>query len=171
MILKGGETTLVAAVNASEIYLTNYHGVQTTNKTTGGTSTCYYALKTLCSPSSSNYFSTSYINSFVDVGYGDTPETEDDYYLADGNKTNPLLTCVGSGKNSFGVGDFTNVYANFRNDGASPVVVKEVGILGNPTAASGDGNIVAFFRKVLDNPITIQPGETYSFQYNVRFKH
>ena len=105
------------------------------------------------------------------MGLGDTPETEGDYALADSVHTNYKLSFVGGGRNATGVGDLCSVYSSFRNNGSEPVVVKEVGLMGNPTTDSSQYKTALFFRKVLDTPITIQPGETYMFLYNVRFKH
>lgn len=108
----------------------------------------------------------------IEVGFGDTAESASDYNLADPNFDNPQLSVSAYGKNAIALGDILNVYGNFRNNGGTNVVVKEIGIFANPagiTSSSGSYTILTF-RKVLDTPITIAPGETYSFSYNVRFK-
>ena len=104
------------------------------------------------------------------MGFGDTPETPDDYQLADSNYANRKLTVVGIGKNTPALGDIFSVFANFSNDGAENVIVKEIGIVGNPTDSSTTANLCLLYRKVLDSPITIAPGEIYNFSYRVRIK-
>ncbi len=110
--------------------------------------------------------------SLLNVGFGDTPETAGDYILADGNDANPLLKVVARSKNVAALGEICNVYVNVRNDGSSNVTVKEIGLYGNPTysGSSGGSNTCLLARKVLETPVTIAPGETYSFNYVLRFK-
>lgn len=124
---------------------------------------------------------TSMDRTFVDVGFGDTPETPDDYVLADGNsvpvknsgyvdKSEYHLTQVGGGYNAHtGNREFFSEYTNFRNDTNQNIIVKEVGVYGQfgSTNVNQAGLIM---RKVLDNPITIAPGESYSFTYRLRIK-
>ena len=111
--------------------------------------------------------------SAVDIGFGNTPESASDYKLADGNTSNQLLTIVNYGKNSAGIGDIINAYLNVRNNDGANVTVKEIGFYTNPTnsGSTGGNNTVLLLRKVLDTPVTIAPGETYSFTYVLRFKN
>lgn len=110
--------------------------------------------------------------SYLEVGFGDTAVTSDDYNLADSNATNPKLTCVASGKNNPNGADLINTFANFRNDGASNVVVKEIGVVGHIASSSSASvsNVALMYRKVLDTPVTIAPGETYNFNYRIRIR-
>lgn len=121
---------------------------------------------------SANYNNLSPGNGLLDVGFEDTPVSESDYILADGNATSARLTVVARGKNTATLGEICNVYTNFRNDGNTSVIVKEIGLYGNPTGSSSSGgnNTALLCRKVLDAPVTIAPGETYSFNYVMRFK-
>lgn len=109
-------------------------------------------------------------NSWIDVGYGDDAVTGSDYCLADSNYSNRKLTAIAAGRNTPTLGDIFNGYMNFRNDTAENVIVKEIGICGNPTSGNNIVNMILYYRKVLDNPITIAPGEVYSFNYKVRIK-
>lgn len=135
-----------------------------------------YGIRAACGYTAANpnqYATLGYGSAFVAVGFGDTAESPDDYGLADGNYSNPLLSVSAYGKNASAVGDILNLYANYRNNGNSNVTVREVGIIGNPTGnsqATGSNNVCLLYRKVLDTPVVIAPGETYSFSYNVRFK-
>lgn len=109
----------------------------------------------------------------LDVGFGDTAESPNDYKLADGNQQNAKLTRIAMGKNSYTTGDILSIYANFKNNGNANVVVKEIGYYANPcnqVRYTSNSNTCLLFRKVLENPVTIAPGETYAFSYNVRFR-
>lgn len=107
---------------------------------------------------------------WMDVGFGDTPATADDYVLADGNASNSKLTSVSQRCVYKGPRDLYSFIATFRNDGASDVVVKEVGIYGC-CANNDQGDVYHFavlmFRSVLTSPVTIKPNETYTFHYLV----
>lgn len=109
-------------------------------------------------------------SSYLEVGFGDTAVTAADYDLADSNLSNPKLTCVASGKNSPNGTDLINTYANFRNDGSSNVVVKEIGVVGVFNSQSSINAAALMYRKVLDTPVTIAPGETYNFNYKIRIR-
>lgn len=108
---------------------------------------------------------------FLDVGFGDTPETYGDYQLADSNYVAQKLSIVSAQAVGRGSKDILNVLAIFRNNGAENAIVKEVGIYGNPCSQSQIDNVELLYRKVLDNPVTIAPGESYSFNYIVRLKN
>lgn len=113
---------------------------------------------------------------WLDVGYGETAETPSDYRLADGNISNTLLTATASGVNTHAASPtqrmFFSVYTTFQNNGNSDVIVKEVGVYGNPSTNgyAYNTNTVLLCRKVLDNPITIAPGESYNFTYQLKIK-
>lgn len=120
----------------------------------------------------------SYLNigssvSFLDIGFSDDPESVTNYKLGDGNYANPRLTVVNYNKNTPTLGEIFNQFINVRNDGNTNVVVKEIGILGNPTGSSSSAgnNTCLIVRKVLETPVTIAPGETYSFNYILKFKN
>ena len=108
----------------------------------------------------------------LEIGYGDTPESASDYNLADPDYLNTKLTCVAFGRSTINTGDILHIYSHFKNNGGSNVTVREVGVFMNPSTSTSTGgnNVVLSFRKVLESPVTIAPGETYAFDYNVRFK-
>lgn len=63
-----------------------------------------------------------------------------------------------------------SVTASFRNDTNDVIVVKEIGIgisSGAYDGESGHSGKTLFARKVLESPVTIQSGETYSFTYAI----
>lgn len=112
--------------------------------------------------------------SWVDVGFGDTAESPGQYELAaPNNSATPKLTCIGGGQNNHS-GVLTNrtffdIYSNFRNDTSSNMIIKEVGYYGNLYGENSTHKCL-LCRKVLDTPITIAPGESYSFNYRLKIK-
>ena len=161
---------LSSAKNGATVNTVNLSG---TTKTIPGGYVAVWGnlLIAICGGSVNGYHAAGY-GAYIEVGFGDTPESVTDYNLADSNKDNPKLTYVAGGKNAAIQGDINNLYANFRNDSGTNVTVREVGIVGNGVGnSSGDfSEMCLFFRKVLETPVTIAPGETYSFSYRVRFK-
>lgn len=110
---------------------------------------------------------------WVDVGFSDTPESPTDYQLADSNFTNRKLTPSGGSVLTHSNRELISVQTVYLNSGSESVTVKEVGYVANPcwgTASSGQNRMVLFCRKVLDTPIVIAPGESYSFNYRIRIK-
>lgn len=171
MINNNAKKVFQVGISGGYIYGVNINGAQTSytlNET--------YALLALCgrdavSPGAA--LSLPYGGACVVVGFGDTAEAPDDYGLADGNYNNVRLAVANYGKNSYVAGDIISIYAGYTNNTGSNVTVKEVGIIGNPTGnsqASGGNNVCLLFRKVLETPVTIAPGETYIFSYRVKLK-
>lgn len=143
--------------------------------------------------STSGTFATQ---SFMDVGFGDTPVSADDIKLADGNMTlenkysgassweykKPLdgkeyLTIVSQAGNTKVDGEIINKTVVYRNDTENTVTIKEVGIywvinsMAYTTATywnSLSGCPIALaFRKVLTTPIVMAPGDVYAVTYRV----
>lgn len=151
--LLGGETDYVAAYND------------------GGASALQNKLRGMCGINIAQY-STSY-GVCVDVGFGSAAATPGDYKLDDSNFDNRKLDIVGSGVNTHTDRAMFDIYANFANNGNADVIVTEVGVYGNPTKGSSgtvDTACALLMRKVLDNTITIHPGETYNFNYRLVVK-
>lgn len=113
-----------------------------------------------------NYNPTNSNNQILDVGFSDTAESVNDYQWT-GNVYNSSLSLVSAQKLSKGNNEILNLIAVFRNNGASNVIVKEVAYLVNTSSGVKTG---LFARKVLETPVTIAPGESYSFNYILRFK-
>lgn len=129
----------------------------------------------------------------LDVGFGNTAESADDYKLEESNmhlvqrSTAPLYHV--SGKVYSGLtsavqnlmpdsddGCMLRIEALYQNESQTDdVVVKEMGIIavpgavGNPTSmAAGEAGWFLIARKVLASPVTIHPGETYKFTYKIK---
>lgn len=104
----------------------------------------------------------------LDVGFGDTEVSESDYTLADGNYANRKLTSVVQTYSNSGR-QLLSMTATFKNDGDSPVTVKELGLYiansGNQQGTPTVYGLVA--RSVLETPVTIGVGESYAFTYSV----
>ncbi|MBP5594274.1 MAG: hypothetical protein J6Y02_02740 [Pseudobutyrivibrio sp.] len=136
----------------------NYGGYQNLSVLTWNNSTCHYG------GTSSGAF-------HVIVGAGTTPPTKEDYDMADlsivGNDLlRPILqTATYSHANNGAV-----VTTSWRNDSAAPITVTEVGLAFKYNNGVYDkASNVLDARKVLETPVTIQPGETYVFSYNLKF--
>lgn len=106
----------------------------------------------------------------LDVGFDDTPVSASDYSFS-GNYEQNLLTATAIGNNEKTTGEIWNLFINLRNDGGSNVTVREIAYLVNPGTTSGQDKYFMIMRKVLDTPVTIAPGETYSFNYVLKFKN
>lgn len=118
----------------------------------------------------------SYANSgggsvWLDVGYGDTPETFDDIKLSNSNYSDRKLTVLSMTSLSKSSKELINITETVRNDTDNNAIVKEIGYICNPTYQGNLNYCVLLMRKVLDNPVTIAPGESYSFNYIVRLKN
>lgn len=107
---------------------------------------------------------------FLDVGFGDTPETINDYSLENPNYISNTLTFLNSQIISKGDREIYNMVALFRNDTGSNVTVKEIGYYATMANTSSPSYNALLSRKVLNNPITIAPGESYSFNYIIRLQ-
>lgn len=106
---------------------------------------------------------------FIDVGWGTDPVTPNDYILPYGNKVRNLLTVTGYGKNDHISRELFNIYVNFANNTAGATTIRDIGVYGN-IKGQGNNPVCLLMRKVLDNPVTIEPGESYSFTYRLRIK-
>ena len=106
-----------------------------------------------------------FLNSLtIYVGSNDTPVTSGDYTFNEGNLG--LTKVTSSGTNNSSEASYANNYiasfsATFRNDTNSDIIVKELGLIGN-TNGQGYINLAMIARDVID-PITIAPGEVYTF--------
>lgn len=113
-----------------------------------------------------------------DVGFDDTPESTSDY-IFHGNfykrniasPSEPALTPISYSAPTKAIGEIINHIVTYRNETGSNITVREIAVLSNPTQVSNGNKYVMLIRKVLDTPITIAPGESYTFQYILRFKN
>lgn len=132
--------------------------------------------------STSDTLSTNYNNATVLIGSNNDPESEDDFMLH-----SPINSGFSSNTGSI-IREFDSVTKTLTisrtytitNTGATDLIVKEIGKLVTARYSSTlDGQVstntstVLQDRTVLDNPLTIAPGESgtikYGFRYNVEF--
>lgn len=121
-----------------------------------------------------NYYYFPNIQQYVyawclDVGFGDTPPTLGDYTLADSNFANRKLTCMSMSGSNGTNSTMIQVMGAFKNEGDSAVTVKEIGLFyatKNYNQTVDQGSIL-FARSVLDTPVVVGVGETYTFAYSV----
>ena len=99
------------------------------------------------------------------VGTGDTEPTVNDYHLE--NDVTASLTLVnGTFGNRASRGDFPSTIATFKNDTVNAITIKEVGLEFTFRYSSSYHAMVLVSRKVI-TPITINPGETYTFTHYI----
>ena len=110
----------------------------------------------LTSPPSSE--TSDVVAPFIGVGSGDAVESANDYKLD--NYINTLSYVSGVAGNN---GDLTTKTTTFKNNTSSTIVVKELGLY------YGWSNMtpVLIARKVLDTPVSIEPGETKTFSVHI----
>ena len=111
----------------------------------------------LTSPPSSE--TSGVVAPFIGVGSGDAVESANDYKLD--NYINTLSYVSGvAGHN----GDLTTKTTTFKNNTSSTIVVKELGLY---YACETNMAPVLIARKVLDTPVSIEPGETKTFSVHI----
>ena len=122
---------------------------------------------------------SSYNGCWVDVGYGDTAVTADDYKLANGNMkvtTGSTVTLdgtmeldiVSSGQNTKSDGQFINFTVTLKNNTDHTVTVKEIGLYAQCNShTSSQNSICLMFRKVLSTPIVFASGDQYAITYAI----
>lgn len=115
------------------------------------------------------YITNATAGYYVDVGFDDTTPTIDDYVLGDSNATaaTRLLTYVSSTSAGGTYPYIRYVTTVYRNDTENDVVVKEVGLVSKYSLANRADRNYLLTHTVLDTPITIHAGETYSFVVNL----
>ena len=105
----------------------------------------------------------------LDVGFSDAELTKSAVVLADGNYSNSKLANVSVSNVTKTGDDIISMAGIFRNNGSENVVVKEIGLYAivcpssYPTVSMN--GLIA--RTVLSTPVTIAPGEQYSFTYRI----
>ena len=128
-----------------------------------------YSANVAINSSGCHYGGNGYAAFHVIIGAGDTPVTVDDYDLADASimasdKMQSQNQSTSSSRNNG-----TVVNTQWYNSSAAPITVKEIGLAfkNNPNSPYSKSVNILAARKVLDTPVTIQPGETYVFTYRV----
>lgn len=100
----------------------------------------------------------------IRVGTGDTAPAATDYCLA--NDVTSTLTYVSGSANQ--TGSITNATVTYRNDTASAIIIKEVGLSVHTGYTTQDYQHALMTREVLATPVTIGPGESKSFNTSIR---
>lgn len=95
------------------------------------------------------------------VGDGSADVTPEDYKL---EKALSLAVLSASCTHTNGV---TSVIRTFQNTTEEAVTVREVGLYVFKTTGGQQKYMVMVGRKLLDNPVTIEPNETYTFTYQI----
>ena len=108
----------------------------------------------------------SYSARYICVGSGSTPPTVDDYKLE-----NLIKTVSGdSVKASLDGNGNCVLLVNIKNtDSGKPIVINEVGLVGKCYYSSSGYVDCLIERTVLDEPLTLGPGESGFISYKVRF--
>lgn len=113
-----------------------------------------------------NYAYSRYNGMVLFVGTGDTPVTAEDYCLAEAKELSVTgASCVHSSNEK------TAITRTFVNETGEDVTIKEVGAYifftgyGNTGNGSYNYPVVMIGRKVLDEPVTMAVGDSYTFTY------
>lgn len=116
-----------------------------------------------------NYYTASALGWFLDVGFGSTSPTFNDYKLENSNSMdNAVLTHVnGQVFNTANV-DIKAVQSTYKNNTENNVTVTELGIIGKNSNANSKAGCVLIARVVLNDPVTIPPGGICAFQYRIQ---
>lgn len=113
------------------------------------------------------YYGTSSATRVV-IGTSDEPSTLETYKLINSVGSNMVII---NGSVSYGNNNILyQAISTYRNKSTDPIIIKEVGILTNYCTSAVYQTYVDFLiaRAVLDNPITIQPNELYTFTYTLQ---
>lgn len=111
------------------------------------------------------YFANSQSGMYVDVGFGNTPETSGDYKLSDSNAIGDnagKLTWISSVP-STKYPALRTVISSYRNNTGEDVTIREIGIATKGGSINQPTYNVLLTRKVLESPVVVHPGETVTF--------
>lgn len=105
----------------------------------------------------------------VIIGAGTTPVTIDDFDLADSSimAADKMVSQLQATTSSRAHGSV--VSTQWYNSSDAPITVKEIGLAYKFMSNSRYTKSANFLcgRQILDTPVTINPGETYTFSYRV----
>lgn len=113
----------------------------------------------------STYYTNTNSGVYVDIGFGDTPPTSNDYKLEDSNACDtPTLTFISNGyPSNYTYPYIRNVTTTYVNNSGSDVTVKEIGLVQKGSTANNNEQNVLITRNVLDTPIVVPNGSQVSF--------
>lgn len=99
------------------------------------------------------------------VGTGNTPPTTEDLAL-DTDVSTSLQFITGSVNRS--VGDMICIMnVTYKNTTENPITIKELGIGYSYSSYYGANVAILYTRSLLDSPVTMDAGESYTFSYEV----
>ena len=106
---------------------------------------------------------------WIDVGFGNSVERNTDYNLADANSAHEYLICISQSAVAKQNGEIYSAEAVFKNEGNSPINVKEIGMfIGSVSSATNAyTDCLMVGRDLLSDTVQIQPGDSYKFTYQV----
>lgn len=114
------------------------------------------------------YITNTTAGYYVDVGFDDTEPDVSDYKLGDSNAVDTQKLTFVSSTSTGGVLPYIRyVTTVYRNDTADDVTVKEVGLVSKSTLANRADRNYLLTHEILETPIVVHAGETYSFIVNL----
>ena len=110
------------------------------------------------------YYTTATAGSYVDVGFGNTPESQSDNKLAISNAVDsPTLTFISNGFVVNGTYPYLrNLTTTYANNSGNDVTITEIGYVQKGGQANNAGYNVLMSREVLDTPILVPSGQQVS---------
>lgn len=110
------------------------------------------------------YYTTATGGCYVDVGFGNTPESQSDNKLAVSNAVDsPTLTFISNGFVAAGVYPYLrNLTTTYANNSGNDVTITEIGYVQKGGQANNAGYNVLMSREVLDTPILVPSGQQVS---------
>lgn len=133
---------------------TSFGGGSITQVNGGGNVTAY-------ANNASSFFSNNTAGSYIDVGFGNTPEDKDDYKLAVSNAVDsPVLTFISNGFVASATYPYIrNLTTTYANNSGSDITITEVGYAQKANTANSTAHNVLLTRTVLDTPIIVPNGK------------
>lgn len=112
----------------------------------------------------SAYYSNNASGSYVDVGFGNTPESQSDNKLAISNAVDsPALTFISNGFVANGTYPYLrNLTTTYVNNSGNDVTITEIGYVQKGGQANNAGYNALMSREVLDTPILVPSGQQVS---------
>lgn len=101
---------------------------------------------------------------YLALGSGNTAPTFTDYTVTD---VTAQLTFVSGSLAKINENMIISVSQTFRNDTESAITVKEIGFGFGQQSNQGQSVGILLTRSVLETPVTIGAGESYSFTYSI----
>ena len=103
---------------------------------------------------------------YLALGSSTTTPTFDDYSMEESDVTSQLTYINGVVARSIDktILSLTQV---FKNETANPITINEIGLGYCYAYSATNKRAILLARKVLDTPVTMQPGETYNFTYSI----